>query len=100
MLQVNPLISHDSLELTTCIYVIKKISKRYCFQILDQAETTESLDIHSWENSVYKPTPTIIEAAQALYKGHGCSKKFQGVMLVQLTYQIPLICITTIIRRL
>jgi hypothetical protein len=23
-----------------------------------------------WENSVYKPTPTIIEAAQALYKGH------------------------------
>lgn len=23
-----------------------------------------------WENSIYKPTPTIIEAAQALYKGH------------------------------
>ncbi len=23
-----------------------------------------------WESSVYKPTPTIIEAAQALYKGH------------------------------
>ncbi|MEI2361840.1 DNA/RNA helicase domain-containing protein [Priestia megaterium] len=23
-----------------------------------------------WENSVYKPTPTIIEAAQALYQGH------------------------------
>ncbi len=23
-----------------------------------------------WENSTYKPTPTIIEAAQALYKGH------------------------------
>jgi len=23
-----------------------------------------------WKNSIYKPTPTIIEAAQALYKGH------------------------------
>lgn len=23
-----------------------------------------------WEHSIYKPTPTIIEAAQALYKGH------------------------------
>ena len=23
-----------------------------------------------WENSIYKPTPTIVEAAQALYKGH------------------------------
>lgn len=28
------------------------------------------IDIDAWENSVYKPTPTIIEAAQALYKGH------------------------------
>ncbi|PHO10423.1 hypothetical protein CPG37_05065 [Malaciobacter canalis] len=24
----------------------------------------------SWKDSIYKPTPTIIEAAQALYKGH------------------------------
>ncbi|QOY53800.1 DUF2075 domain-containing protein [Candidatus Sulfurimonas marisnigri] len=24
----------------------------------------------SWQSSIYKPTPTIIEAAQALYKGH------------------------------
>jgi hypothetical protein len=23
-----------------------------------------------WENSIYKPTPTIIEAARALYQGH------------------------------
>lgn len=28
------------------------------------------IDIKEWENSIYKPTPTIIEAAQALYKGH------------------------------
>lgn len=28
------------------------------------------IDADGWENSIYKPTPTIIEAAQALYKGH------------------------------
>lgn len=28
------------------------------------------IDIEKWENSIYKPTPTIVEAAQALYKGH------------------------------
>ncbi len=28
------------------------------------------IDADEWENSIYKPTPTIIEAAQALYKGH------------------------------
>jgi len=29
-----------------------------------------TIDFTSWQESVYKPTPTIIEAAQALYKGH------------------------------
>jgi len=28
------------------------------------------IDIERWEASIYKPTPTIVEAAQALYKGH------------------------------
>lgn len=28
------------------------------------------IDALAWINSVYKPTPTIIEAAQALYRGH------------------------------
>ena len=28
------------------------------------------IDVDYWENSIYKPTPTIVEAAQALYKGH------------------------------
>jgi len=28
------------------------------------------LDSFKWVNSIYKPTPTIIEAAQALYEGH------------------------------
>ena len=30
----------------------------------------EPIDIEYWGNSIYKPTPTIVEAAQALYKGH------------------------------
>jgi len=30
----------------------------------------EPIDTEYWEKSIYKPTPTIIEAAQALYKGH------------------------------
>ena len=30
----------------------------------------ESINIKYWENSIYKPTPTIVEATQALYKGH------------------------------
>jgi hypothetical protein len=29
-----------------------------------------SIDYNTWESSRYKPTPTIVEAAQALYKGH------------------------------
>ncbi len=29
-----------------------------------------SINTYYWENSLYKPTPTIVEAAQALYKGH------------------------------
>jgi len=30
----------------------------------------KNFDFAIWEDSIYKPTPTIIEAAQALYKGH------------------------------
>ena len=32
--------------------------------------SSKQIHPHQWENSIYKPTPTIIEAAQALYKGH------------------------------
>jgi hypothetical protein len=32
--------------------------------------TDIQINVDDWENSIYKPTPTIIEAAQALYKGH------------------------------
>jgi hypothetical protein len=37
-------------------------------QFVNKAE--QPIDTDYWENSIYKPTPTIVEAAQALYKGH------------------------------
>lgn len=40
------------------------------FQLQGIAENNENLEVIKWINSIYKPTPTIIEAAQALYKGH------------------------------
>jgi len=35
-----------------------------------ESKCSEFLNPELWLNSIYKPTPTIIEAAQALYKGH------------------------------
>jgi DUF2075 family protein len=41
--------------------IIKEISEQF---------KADPIDAVKWENSLYKPTPTIIEAAQALYQGH------------------------------
>jgi CheY-like chemotaxis protein len=37
---------------------------------LSQEFGGSDVDLIIWQNSIYKPTPTIIEAAQALYQGH------------------------------
>jgi schlafen family protein len=42
--------------------------KRIMSEFIDLSR--DKVDISCWENSIYKPTPTIVEAAQALYKGH------------------------------
>lgn len=34
----------------------------------------DDINVIHWENSIYKPTPTIIEASQALYRGHSVSE--------------------------
>lgn len=34
------------------------------------SQKTADIDVDLWETSTYKPTPTIIEAAQALYRNH------------------------------
>ena len=41
---------------------IKRISEVF--------DTSKTINANAWVNSSYKPTPTIIEAAQALYAGH------------------------------
>ena len=41
----------------------------YIKRIADNYNETD-FDYIEWENSVYLPTPTIVEAAQALYRGH------------------------------
>lgn len=38
--------------------------------VLNYANSTDKLDINIWEQSRYKPTPTIIEAATVLYNNH------------------------------
>ncbi|MEC4003867.1 DUF2075 domain-containing protein [Flavobacterium sp. SUN052] len=45
---------------------LKEIIKK----ILENLKTQNKIDIDLWETSIYKPTPTIIEAATALYKNH------------------------------
>jgi hypothetical protein len=44
---------------------IKKTIEKIC-----QEASKSIINPIEWENSLYKPTPTIIEAAQALYQGH------------------------------
>lgn len=38
--------------------------------ILQNFDSENRIDVEFWENSIYKPTPTIIEAATVLYKNH------------------------------
>lgn len=43
-------------------------------QTIEKFSTEQCIGIAAWEAGAYKPTPTIIEAAQALYKGHGVAE--------------------------
>lgn len=45
-------------------------SLRETLQVLSQSLKQEIFDPSEWLNASYSPTPTIIEAAQALYQGH------------------------------
>lgn len=44
--------------------------QRYIIEVSRTLGSTQDINPIQWINSIYKPTPTIIEAAQALYKGH------------------------------
>jgi len=56
------------LELKDVAKTNKENLKESLKKFLD--ESKNYINYNSWENSIYKPTPTIVEAAQALYKGH------------------------------
>ncbi|WP_292008807.1 DUF2075 domain-containing protein, partial [Chryseobacterium sp.] len=54
-----------------CILCNEKNLENILSQIIQHFASNDNIiDVKRWENSLYKPTPTIIEAAQALYKGH------------------------------
>jgi len=62
-------------ELIENIYSYKSVAKANQYNlnsVINQFVNNENqaIDTDYWENSIYKPTPTIVEAAQALYKGH------------------------------
>lgn len=63
----NQLVSHDRileplrLNAENIGAAIEYLANRY---------TERDFDYFAWENSEYLPTPTIVEAAQALYRGH------------------------------
>ncbi|MCK5676146.1 MAG: DUF2075 domain-containing protein [Verrucomicrobia bacterium] len=42
--------------------------------ILSFVEGAEVIDLPTWEKGTYSPTPTIVEAAKALYKGHSVAE--------------------------
>ena len=59
-------------------------------EIIAEKEKRADLKAGDWENSAYKPTPTIIEAAQALYKGHSVkeiSRSDSGALNLEKTAQ-------------
>jgi hypothetical protein len=50
-----------------------KANKHNLMQVVDNIAREHmdgQIDFEQWQQSIYKPTPTIIEAAQALYRGH------------------------------
>ncbi len=65
---MNEFVSYDDL-----VFHPVRANKSNVLSILKSApyKPSESpIDFLAWQQSIYKPTPTIIEAAQALYKGH------------------------------
>mgnify|MGYP003649312275 CR=1 FL=1 len=53
-------------------YQVAKCNKSGIRNIIEKfiKNSVNKIDVKIWENSIYKPTPTIIEFAQALYQGH------------------------------
>lgn len=61
-------VSYDNLYET--IYANSNNLSKVIENTLARLYSIENIDIREWETSIYKPTPTIIEAATALYNNH------------------------------
>lgn len=61
ILERDRIIEPLSCNATNIAYIIRMVCDRY---------TEPDFDYAAWENSEYLPAPTIVEAAQALYRGH------------------------------
>lgn len=60
----------EALRLQSCVLCNSDTFSCILKSVIAKYTCSKSIDISWWANSTYKPTPTIIEAAQALYKGH------------------------------
>lgn len=60
----------SAVRLDTCILCNVDSFESTLKTIFSTQTAIQTINVFDWENSTYKPTPTIIEAAQALYKGH------------------------------
>lgn len=60
----------QAIQLDNCILCNAENFVSTLKNILTTQTAIQNINVSEWENSTYKPTPTIIEAAQALYKGH------------------------------
>jgi hypothetical protein len=91
----------NSYEVLDNLYSPLKANAANLKEILNQSlEVSRHKDINpkDWEDSIYKPTPTIIQAAQALYKGHHVreiSRHDSGVINLSRTTE----CINRIIEQ-
>lgn len=61
---------NEALSLDKCILCNTETFTPTIREIVEKIHPSQTINTSVWEKSTYKPTPTIIEAAQALYKGH------------------------------
>ena len=73
---VNEIV-HDEDGLYKVIKVNEKTLKPEIEKLTDNL-SDDIFSLQGWINSVYMPTPTIIEAAQALYRGHNVNEISQS----------------------
>jgi len=75
----------NSTNLEKCVLCNEENLETIISEVIEVLSSETTINIEEWENSIYKPTPTIIEAAQALYKII-VSKKFLEMMLEEIIF--------------